>query len=315
MRRLAGLVCLAALPAWAQEVVPDPGMPAGAVQTAAADNAYDLYELPVGRFTSWVRLVLPLEGRVISRAFRLDDPAATSAGVIAVLRDGLRAQGFRIAYACESEACGGYDFRFGVQVMPAPAMVLDLADFRQLTMLREGDAPAHVSVLVSRALGAVYGQTVVVLPAESPVARVEAPPVAEAAGDEALPTAAAEGVDLLMERLTSTGHVVVNGLVFETGSAQLADASAPVLDVLARMLADHPELEVAVVGHSDNEGGLAANLTLSRARAEAVLEALVARGVAASRLEAEGVGYLAPLASNTTPEGRAVNRRVELVLR
>lgn len=312
--RVLLLAALIALPVSAQDL-PDPGMPEGAVQTAAADQGYDVYELPVGRFTSWVRAVLPLEGRVISRAFRYAAPDASTASVLAILQEGLEAQGFTAMFACENAGCGGYDFRFGIAVVPAPAMLLDLADFRQLSMVREVPAKAHVSVLVSRALGAIYGQTVVVLPADSPVARVEAPPVAEVAGPQALPPVADEGIDLLLDRLNTVGHVVVNGLDFETGAAALSDASAPVLDLLARMLVDNPALAVAVVGHSDNEGGLAPNIKLSRERAQAVVDALVERGVAGSRLEAEGVGYLAPLAPNSTPEGRAVNRRVELVLR
>ena len=315
MRRVAGLVFAAlAFPAAAD--VPDPGMPEGAVQTAAADRGYDIYELPVGRFTSWVRAVLPLEGRVISRAFRLDDAATSSAAVMAVLRTGLEEQGFREVFACANDLCGGFDFRFGAAVMPAPAMVLDLSDFRQLSMRRQdGEEAVYASVLVSRALGAVYGQSVVVLPAASPIARVPSPPPDAVSGPETLPVAAAEGIELLLERLGTAGHVVVNGLDFETGSAALSDSSAPMLDLLARMLMENRDLDVAVVGHSDNVGGLAPNLRLSTARAQSVVDALVARGVAAERLEAEGIGYLAPLASNATPEGRALNRRVELVLR
>jgi len=72
---------------------------------------------------------------------------------------------------------------------------------------------------------------------------------------------------------------------------------------------------VVIVGHSDNQGTLDANLALSQRRAEAVRDALVSRGVAAERLDARGVGFLAPVASNATEEGRARNRRVELVLR
>jgi OOP family OmpA-OmpF porin len=70
-----------------------------------------------------------------------------------------------------------------------------------------------------------------------------------------------------------------------------------------------------IVGHSDNQGSLEANIALSKRRAEAVRTALITRGVAAERLEAHGVGYLAPVSTNLTEAGRTLNRRVELVLR
>lgn len=76
-----------------------------------------------------------------------------------------------------------------------------------------------------------------------------------------------------------------------------------------------PETGVYVVGHTDGVGGLDDNMELSRRRAEAVVEALVGHGIEAARLTALGVGPAAPVASNATEEGRARNRRVELVVR
>ena len=75
-----------------------------------------------------------------------------------------------------------------------------------------------------------------------------------------------------------------------------------------------PALKVLIVGHTDNVGAVDANLTLSQGRAQAVVAALVPRGIAAGRLQGRGVANFAPLASNATEEGRARNRRVEMVL-
>jgi OOP family OmpA-OmpF porin len=84
---------------------------------------------------------------------------------------------------------------------------------------------------------------------------------------------------------------------------------------LAEFLTSSPETRVALVGHSDSIGGLEQNSSLSRARAEAVLNLLVEEhGVAPAQVEAHGIGYLSPIASNTSPEGRERNRRVEVVL-
>jgi outer membrane protein OmpA-like peptidoglycan-associated protein len=118
----------------------------------------------------------------------------------------------------------------------------------------------------------------------------------------------------LKNDLGSSGHVAVYGIYFDTNRSEVKPESEPALAEIAKLLAQDPGLKLKVVGHTDMTGGLAANLELSEARAEAVIQALVARhGVAAARLEGHGVGPLAPVASNDTEEGRARNRRVELV--
>ena len=83
---------------------------------------------------------------------------------------------------------------------------------------------------------------------------------------------------------------------------------------MGRLLEENPQLKVYVVGHTDNVGGVSYNMDLSQRRAEAVVSALTGRyGVDPGRLLSQGVGPFAPVASNRTEEGRAENRRVELV--
>jgi OOP family OmpA-OmpF porin len=121
--------------------------------------------------------------------------------------------------------------------------------------------------------------------------------------------AAAFGSDL-----DATGHVAVYGIYFDTGKSEVKPDSKPSLDEIAKLLARDPALELLVVGHTDMTGSLDANMKLSQARAESVVQALVSQhGVAAARLKGHGVGPLAPVATNGTEEGRAKNRRVELV--
>jgi OmpA-OmpF porin, OOP family len=116
--------------------------------------------------------------------------------------------------------------------------------------------------------------------------------------------------------LAATGHVAVYGIYFDTGKAVLKPESTPALQEVAKLLAGDPALELWVVGHTDAVGQLEANMKLSQDRAEAVVQALTsAHGVAAARLRSHGVGPLAPVASNDAWEGRAKNRRVELVKR
>jgi OmpA-OmpF porin, OOP family len=120
--------------------------------------------------------------------------------------------------------------------------------------------------------------------------------------------------DALSSGLTATGHSVVNGILFDTGKAEVKPESAPALQEVVKLLKQDARLKVYVVGHTDNVGGLAANMDLSRRRAAAVVQTLTGQyGVAADRLQAYGDGPYAPLASNDSDDGRALNRRVELV--
>ena len=100
---------------------------------------------------------------------------------------------------------------------------------------------------------------------------------------------------------------------FETGKAALLPASTQLLDEVAQVLADHPEIQkLRIEGHTDSQSGAAYNLKLSNNRAKAVRDYLISKGVDGKRLEAKGFGLQKPIADNKTPEGRDQNRRVEL---
>jgi len=118
----------------------------------------------------------------------------------------------------------------------------------------------------------------------------------------------------LADDITKSGHVAVYGIYFDTGQSVVKPESKPVIEEIAKLLSSQPGLRLHVVGHTDNVGALASNMALSKQRAEAVVNTLVKEHhVAPARLIANGVGPLAPVASNAAEEGRARNRRVELV--
>ncbi len=115
--------------------------------------------------------------------------------------------------------------------------------------------------------------------------------------------------------LTANGKVAIYGIHFDTGKADVKPDSKPSLEQIAAFLKAESGVKLHVVGHTDSVGGFDSNLALSRRRAEAVAAALVkGYGIAANRLIGNGVASLAPVASNSTEEGRARNRRVELVV-
>lgn len=119
----------------------------------------------------------------------------------------------------------------------------------------------------------------------------------------------------LSSGLRSNGHAVVNGILFDTGKAEVKPESTPALDEVAKLLKQDAKLKIYVVGHTDNVGALAANMDLSKRRAASVVQFLITHyGVTADRLQPYGDGPYAPVASNASEEGRSLNRRVELVV-
>jgi len=122
--------------------------------------------------------------------------------------------------------------------------------------------------------------------------------------------------DALARDITNDGRVIVHGVYFDTDRDTLKAESDPALNEMAKLLSAHAELKVFIVGHTDNAGQSAHNLELSQSRAASVVKALSSRyHVDSKRMEAKGVGSLAPVASNHTEAGRSRNRRVELVER
>jgi OmpA-OmpF porin, OOP family len=114
--------------------------------------------------------------------------------------------------------------------------------------------------------------------------------------------------------LDASGRVALYGIYFDHDQAAVKPDSQPALDEIAKLLREDPKLSVLIVGHTDNQGAFDYNLGLSERRARAVVDVLQDRyGIASTRLRPAGVGMLAPSESNETEEGRARNRRVELV--
>ena len=114
--------------------------------------------------------------------------------------------------------------------------------------------------------------------------------------------------------IADTGSVAIYGINFDTASSVIKPDSGPAIDEIIKLLTNNPALKVGIVGHTDMVGDATSNMRLSQARAQSVITDLVSRhGIAAARLVAFGAGPWAPLTSNKTDDGRAKNRRVELV--
>jgi len=267
-----------------------------------AQVAFEEFTLPLGKnvngkFTKSQHL----EGKITSIEYNMPEGRS----VLEVFRNyegGLKQGGFEILYSCAEPDCSTGDIG---NTQP----LYDGGGDRYEPGWGGGHL-RYLSAKLARSEGDVYAALSVVNPYGDAVTAdlyvVEVKPMET--GLVKVDAAA------LANDLNRTGHASVYGIYFDTGKADIKPESDAALKEITKLLQQDPKLKLHVVGHTDNVGTLASNMDLSRRRADAVARALMTKyQIAALRLTAEGVGPLAPVASNKSEEGRAKNRRVELV--
>ena len=256
-----------------------------------------------GKFTKTQKL----EGKVTRIHYK--DPA-NRAGleIIRSYQQALENAGFTTLFSCAGAECGeGVNDDNEVNVGRWCIGGLDCPEPMRYTAAKlarpEGDVYVAVKVLINDPKRQFYNSR-----AGTSLSVIEVKPMQ--AGLVAVNAAA------LATEIARQGHASVYGILFDTGKADIKPESKTVLDEIAKLLTTNAALQLHVVGHTDSVGTIESNMTLSQRRADAVVKALsTTYGVAPARLRAAGVGPLAPVASNSTEEGKAKNRRVELVER
>jgi outer membrane protein OmpA-like peptidoglycan-associated protein len=220
-----------------------------------------------------------------------ENPAGRSAyEIFTNYRDALKKAGYQELFSCEGDACGRAMY------------------WQQLNGLYASGGPKEARFLTVRgksngkdytvAMSVNTGYTIVHFVEHK---AMETGLVAATAAEMA------EGID-------RDGHISVYAIYFDTGKADLKPESNQALVEIAKLLTSRPDLKIHVVGHTDSTGLFASNMKLSNDRAASVVRSLTTdHKIAAARLTANGAGPLAPVASNKTEEGRAKNRRVDLV--
>ena len=276
---------------------------------------FDEYTLPLGPAVKDAGRRVPskketLEGKITRILYRGPEGRST----LEILRNyqaALESAGFETLFTCADKECGflfhwifyhereqlllntktsgsAFDIPQDLRYVAAKGLV--------------GGVTVHVSVLV--AFDAGFSKL-----SKRPVTLLEV--VESKAMETGMVTVKA---DAMAKGIDATGHIALYGVYFDTDSADIKPESSSTLEEMSKLLQSRPSLKLQVVGHTDSQGGYEHNMDLSRRRAEAVATSLVSRyGVDSGRLRAAGVGPLSPVASNDTPEGRAKNRRVELV--
>ena len=246
-----------------------------------------------------------VEGRITKIVYEIDK-SRTTLEVFKNYESALSGAGFETLFSCKNQKCkNGHNFAYAVHDGKL-ATGGNHEDQRFLTAkLTRPEGTAYVSLYVVKAhgMGGPKHNTVFVGLDVIEAAAMETDKVtvdAEAMG---------KGLD-------AEGHIAIYGIYFDSGSDTLKAESNEALAEIAKLMKSRPDLNLLVVGHTDNQGKLAYNMDLSKRRAAAVVKSLTENhGIKGSRLTPAGVGFLAPVASNRGDEGRALNRRVVLVER
>lgn len=316
LTRVAALICLFC-PGLAHGL--ELQLPANAVLQNEYIEPASSYRFAIGPWTDGGVPFVATEGEVTRQIWRIEASGLTTLQLLSPLREQLLAEGFALLFQCRTQVCGGFDFRFAIDITPPPEMQIDLGDYRYLSMQRDdANGTENVEIIASRTSRAGFVQVT-----RSGPPQTDAPAIGTANGAptvaQSLPAPpqaqAQQPAITLATDLENIGRSILSDLTFASGSSQLEPADYASLQQLADYLAAWPQRTVALVGHTDSAGDLKTNIELGRRRAESVLNRLVDDyGVNSAQLEAAGMGYLAPIASNLTPEGREANRRVEVIL-
>jgi OOP family OmpA-OmpF porin len=262
----------------------------------------------------------------ISRTIYVAPAGRSSLEVFSNFKDALTAKGFAPVFECAKEACGpsfmvlkyrwdnkesqvrgaGYqDIRYHL----IEAAFDNMKDIRYALMKKSEPAgDSYVAIYAGVHTGGSFGDFSHVLNDRVGVlVEVGEPKSMEAK----MVTLKAEEIS---SDIVKDGRAVFYGILFDFDKADLKPESEPQLAEMAKAMKADPKLKVLIVGHTDNAGKLDYNTGLSQRRAEAVVKALAAKyGIDAKRMVARGLASLAPIATNRTDEGRAKNRRVEMV--
>ena len=264
---------------------------------------FDDYVLVTQPMKSRVREGLALQGQIF-RITYINPPQRTTLEVMQNYRNALAAAGASEIYSCSGRPCGGRDFNLAmVDDKNYTRMGDNYDDQRYLAAkLQAPGKDVYVSVFVTRSQSGgadkdrIFTQlhVVEVKAMDANMVTVDASKMAES--------------------IDKTGSVALYGILFDFNSAAIKPESKAALDQVAKLLTGNAALKLVIVGHTDNVGGMESNMKLSQARADAVRKALIDQyGIKPDRLQAWGAGFMAPVATNRTEEGRAKNRRVELV--
>jgi len=241
-----------------------------------------------------------LEGHITRIQYRAPE-GRSALEVFRNYQQSLLGGGFTSVYQCENQACGN-DFSYALN--PPSVMHFSGKDQKYLAArLSRPTGDVYVSVYTTAAYG-VGGANKNRVFTLLDVIEVKPMQTGQVVVD----------ANAMAREIAATGRVALYGIYFDSGKADVKPESQAALGEIAKLMKQDAALKLLVVGHTDTAGAFDYNIDLSRRRGQSVVQALVSgHGIDTARLKPWGVGYASPVASNRAEDGRAKNRRVELV--
>ena len=239
---------------------------------------------------------LDFRGRTTTKVFQIDGTSLTLDQMLQPIITHLNDKQFSIELYCNTNLCGGYNFRKKLTVSNPPFMLVNVANYSVITAVKNSSA---ISLVASKLGNTIYLQILSIGTTDNDLILHDQEPLK----------------DNYSSKLKEDGAIVLDDLIYRSGSADLGPGPFESLSALANFLKVTPGSSIILVGHSDAIGELRKNIELSRNRAQAVVDRLIKDyGIDQSRISAQGIGFLSPKTNNSTEKSRKKNRRVEAIL-
>ena len=239
---------------------------------------------------------LNITGKTVTNVYQIDGTSLTLDQMFKPIIDDLENRKFSVELYCNTQVCGGFNFRKNIEIFKPPFMLVNVANYSVVTAKKNNTA---VSLIASKLGTTIYLQVVSIGINENDLIQ---PDIKSETNSFSL-------------TLINEGAIVLDDLIYRSGSSTLGDGPFNSLLELARFLKSTPTASIILVGHSDSTGELSQNIELSKNRAQAVADRLInSHSIDQSRISAEGIGFLSPKTNNSTEISRKKNRRVEAVL-
>ena len=238
---------------------------------------------------------LDVRGRTTTKVFQIDGTSLTLDQMLQPIITHLNDKQFSIELYCNTNVCGGFNFRKKLTVSNPPFMLVNVANYSVITAVKNRSA---ISLVASKLGNTIYLQILSIGTANNDLILQDQKPLK----------------DNYSSKLKEDGAIVLDDLIYRSGSSNLGAGPFESLSALTDFLKATPGSSIILVGHSDAIGELRKNIELSRNRAQAVVDRLIKDyGIDQSRISAQGVGFLSPKTNNSTENSRKKNRRVEAI--